>query len=31
MDELYRFAKICRVERVMRSYLEALAWTETTA
>jgi predicted transcriptional regulator of viral defense system len=25
MDELYRFAKICRVERVMRPYLEALA------
>lgn len=24
MDELYRFAKICRVERVMRPYLEAL-------
>lgn len=24
MDELWRFAKICRVERVMRSYLEAL-------
>jgi predicted transcriptional regulator of viral defense system len=25
MDELWRFAKICRVERVMRPYLEALA------
>jgi predicted transcriptional regulator of viral defense system len=25
MDELYRFAKICRVERVIRPYLEALA------
>lgn len=25
MDELYRFAKVCRVERVMRPYLEALA------
>ena len=25
MDELYKFAKICRVERVMRPYLEALA------
>lgn len=25
MDELYRFAKLCRVERVMRPYLEALA------
>jgi predicted transcriptional regulator of viral defense system len=25
MDELYRYAKICRVERVMRPYLEALA------
>jgi predicted transcriptional regulator of viral defense system len=24
MDELWRFAKICRVERVMRPYLEAL-------
>ena len=24
MDELYKFAKICRVERVMRPYLEAL-------
>jgi hypothetical protein len=26
MDELYPYAKICRVERVMRPYLEALAW-----
>ena len=25
MDELWRFAKICRVARVMRPYLEALA------
>ncbi len=25
MDELWRYAKICRVERVMRPYLEALA------
>jgi predicted transcriptional regulator of viral defense system len=25
MDELWRFAKICRVERVMRPYVEALA------
>ena len=25
MDDLWRFAKICRVERVMRPYLEALA------
>ncbi len=25
MDELWRFAKVCRVERVMRPYLEALA------
>ena len=25
MNELYKFAKICRVERVMRPYLEALA------
>jgi predicted transcriptional regulator of viral defense system len=25
MDELWRFAKICRVERVMRPYLEAIA------
>jgi hypothetical protein len=24
MDKLYRFAKICRVERVIRPYLEAL-------
>lgn len=24
MDELWRFAKICRVARVMRPYLEAL-------
>ncbi len=24
MDELYRYAKICRVERVMRPYFEAL-------
>jgi predicted transcriptional regulator of viral defense system len=24
MDELWRFAKVCRVERVMRPYLEAL-------
>jgi predicted transcriptional regulator of viral defense system len=24
MDELWRLAKICRVERVMRPYLEAL-------
>ena len=24
MDELWRYAKICRVERVMRPYLEAL-------
>jgi len=24
MDELYRFAKICRVEKVMQPYLEAL-------
>lgn len=24
MDELYRYAKICRVQNVMRSYLEAL-------
>ncbi len=24
MDELWRFAKLCRVERVMRPYLEAL-------
>jgi predicted transcriptional regulator of viral defense system len=25
MDELYRYARMCRVERVMRLYLEALA------
>lgn len=25
MDELHRYARICRVERVMRPYLEALA------
>jgi hypothetical protein len=25
MDELYGFAKICRVDRVMRPYLEAMA------
>jgi len=25
MDELWRFAKICRVTQVMRPYLEALA------
>jgi predicted transcriptional regulator of viral defense system len=25
MDDLWRFAKICRVERVMRPYLEAMA------
>ena len=25
MDELWRFAKICRVARVMRPYLEALS------
>ena len=24
MDELWRYAKICRVERVIRPYLEAL-------
>lgn len=25
MDEIYRYARVCRVERVMRPYLEALA------
>jgi predicted transcriptional regulator of viral defense system len=25
MDEIYRFARVCRVERVMRPYLEVLA------
>jgi predicted transcriptional regulator of viral defense system len=25
MDEIYHFARVCRVERVMRPYLEALA------
>jgi predicted transcriptional regulator of viral defense system len=25
MDELWRFAKICRVARVMRPYLEAMS------
>ena len=25
MDKMYRYARICRVERVMRPYLEILA------
>ena len=24
MDEIHRYARVCRVERVMRPYLEAL-------
>jgi hypothetical protein len=25
MDDIYRYARVCRVERVMRPYLESLA------